>query len=57
MTRGQLVALTGHSNAGKTAIALKLAFCVALGLPFGRLTRRAGQTAGQSAQIDTAGQP
>ena len=36
LQRGQLVALTGHSNAGKTAIALKLAFCVALGLPFGR---------------------
>jgi hypothetical protein len=36
LQRGQLIALTGHSNAGKTAIALKMAVCVALGLPFGR---------------------
>lgn len=36
LQRAQLVALTGHSNAGKTAIALKLAVCTALGRPFGK---------------------
>lgn len=36
LQRAQLVALTGHSNAGKTAIALKLAVCTALGKPFGK---------------------
>ncbi len=36
LQRAHLVALTGHSNAGKTAIALKLAVCVALGRPFGK---------------------
>lgn len=35
LQRGYLHALTGHSNAGKTAISLKMAVCVALGIPFG----------------------
>jgi hypothetical protein len=34
--RGHLCSLTGHSNAGKTAIAIRLAVCVATGQPFGR---------------------
>lgn len=41
LQRGHLVSLTGHSNAGKTAIAIKTAFAVASGKPLGnhRTTR------------------
>jgi hypothetical protein len=41
--RGHMVSLTGHSNAGKTAIAIRMAVCVALGLPFGKHKTKQGR--------------